>query len=169
MKKNVIITVLVLAVSIEAIALSCQQFTSSKNCNNERSTQYSTEYATEATFILLMNENTECHCLFNINCNGELMLHYDLGENRITKIGSVSDKSIILGVLEDKGCPKENEAFHLALDVRTPKDSIEMFKATLISAGIYECELVKLDNHSGPIYLFDDREVIRLAPPVLGN
>lgn len=169
MKKNAIITVLVLAASIEAIALSCQQFTSSNNCNNEKSSQYFTETQQKPTFTLLMNENTECHCLFNINCNGELMLYYDLGENRITKIGSVSDKSIILGVLEDKGCPKGNEAFHLALDVRTPKDSIEMFKATLISTGIYECELVKLDNHSGPIYLFDDREVIRLAPPVLGN
>lgn len=167
MKKNAIITLLVLAVSIEAIALSCQRFILSKKSNNEKSTQYSTETQQKSTFTLLMNENTKCHCLFNINFNGELMLYYNLGENRITQIGSVSDKSIILGVLEDKGHPKEDEAFHLALDVRTPKDSIEMFKATLTSAGIYECELVKLDNHSGPIYLFDDREVIRLTPPVL--
>ena len=164
MRKNIIILLLALVVIIESVAL----LTNRKQhiCINEENVAVdSIETIQDSTFTLLMNENTACYCVFNINYKGDLLSYYGDEAKRVTWFGNVSDKSKITEMLGKRGFPKENEACHLALDVRTPKDSIEMFKKTLISVGIYECELTNMHNHSQPVIVSHDTKVERLPAP----
>ncbi len=163
MRKNIIIALLALIVAVESIVMFVDNEQQSLKAETNMSDSIISK---DSIFTLLMNENTECYCNIQINFKGDLMLYYGPTEERITMSNlGLGEKlrNVLTAMLENKGLPKENESIHLALDVRTPKDSIEKFKRTLMSAGIYECELIELEDHSAPVYVFgNEREIIHM-------
>lgn len=102
----------------------------------------------DTDFSFLIGGGSQPYMRININMYGEIMAYWGDVEHRYLLNVDVDElRQIILNRFEAGDTLKENELFHVAFDVSTPKNVISALKNMLLGIGVNQCDLVSVEDY----------------------